>query len=80
MAPFAPGWHRAEGLLDLVHMDTIGPMEIQSYDGKQYCKGNLGRHSTLRLQTGKGGSKVRYKSALHTRGTYLAKGDPKRKL
>ena len=30
-----------------------------------YCKGNLGRRSTLRQRTGKGESKVRYKSALH---------------
>ena len=30
------------------------------------CKGNLGRRSTLRQRTGKGESKVRYKSALHT--------------
>ena len=35
--PFSPGWHRAEGLLDLVHMDTVGPMETQSYDGKKYA-------------------------------------------
>ena len=35
--PFAPGRHRADGLLDLIHMDTVGPMETQSYDGKRYA-------------------------------------------
>jgi hypothetical protein len=34
---FTTGRHRAEGLLDLVHMDTVSPMETQSYDVKKYA-------------------------------------------
>ena len=51
--------------LDIVpdNMAVLSAKMLQSC--KYICKGNLCRHSTLKQQTGKGGSKVRVRNYVH---------------